>query len=103
MTQPNPSEQAIEGNAASSQQPQHILINYGDLFNRIEGNAASSQQPQLLSIDEYIRRFTDRYKSEKQFKNIVHGYLKLTPFKKAALPIYQFVWKSRYNRLTNEI
>lgn len=48
-------------------------------------------QNDVLSVEQYVQEFTDRYQQEKPFKKIVHQYMKLGGVKKTKLKLAKSV------------
>ncbi len=61
----------------------------------------AQEYEEVLPLDQHISNFTERYNKEKQFREIVHNYLKLSGFKKAVLFLEQKFLPSRYDRKTD--
>src|SRR3989344_3825254 len=62
-----------------------------------------SSQVQLLPLDEYVSRFSNRYKTEKVFQNIVHKYLKLGKVDKVKLGFGKMFRKEWYAQKTETL
>ncbi len=58
---------------------------------------------QIPPLEEYVKNFTHRYKTEKPFRNLANDYLKLKPAKKFKLRMLKFFKRSEYERETNDM
>src|SRR3989338_2634245 len=62
-----------------------------------------SSQVQLLPLDEYVSRFSNRYKTEKVFQTIVHKYLGLGKVDKVKLGFGKMFRKEWYAQKTETL
>src|SRR3989344_4846143 len=73
-------------------------ITQGAVWMGTQEKKGGGTTPILLPLEEYVTRFSQRYKTERMFKWIVHQYLTLTKFDEFKLAIGRKVAKSWYNR-----
>ncbi len=73
-------------------------------YNRkenLEKLITEQEYEEVLPLEQHIVHFSERYNEEKQFREIVHNYLKLGGFKKAVLSIEKKLLPSRYSKKTD--
>lgn len=59
-----------------------------------------TQDDAVLSLDEYVARFSHRYTTEKVFRIIVHNYLDLGGFQRLGISFAKTFLRSRYRKKT---
>ncbi|MBU0666203.1 MAG: hypothetical protein ABIC91_07170 [Nanoarchaeota archaeon] len=64
---------------------------------------AETQDTELPRLEKYIQQFTTRYKSEGNFKNLVHQYLELTGWNMFGLNFKKKFFKKSYEKQTNDM
>jgi hypothetical protein len=65
--------------------------------------ATPAAAPPILSLEEFVEKFTIRYDSEDSFKEMVHKYLNVSTIKKAALGVGKHIFKGWYEKETDKI
>ncbi len=71
--------------------------------NPSQPSPADHAMPELLSFEEYITRFSQRYRKEKPFQTIVHTYLHISRTRRAKLGLARHVYPSWYQRTTDKL
>jgi hypothetical protein len=96
-------EKVVEGDGGAKTVPSSLppLVSRTAIETMIE-EKVDKKYP-LLDPDEYLTLFTERYKGEDDFRDVVHEYLDLTVFQRAGLAIGKRVFKKWYDQKTDSM